>query len=77
MTDASEKERLRLKDVIKKDAEETRSQLGDRIRENFSRPVNLLFIALGATLVFSIDYAAERAMDAMLYRRSAAGGAAG
>ena len=66
METAEERERRRLKDVIRHDARETRSELGGRIRETFSRPINLLFIAVGATLVFVIDYSAEKVMDALL-----------
>jgi hypothetical protein len=61
-----EQERRRFKDVIREDAQQTRSQLGDRIRDTLSRPINLLFVAVGAILVFGIDYAAEKAVDAML-----------
>lgn len=65
METPEERERRRLKDVIKHDARETKSELGDRIRDTFSRPINLLFVAVGAMLVFVIDYGAEKAMDAL------------
>lgn len=61
-----ERERRRLKDVIKHDARETGSELGGKIRDVFSRPINLLFVAVGALLVFVIDYAAEKGMDSLL-----------
>lgn len=66
METSEETERRRLRDLIKEDARETRSQLGSSVHRTLSRPINLLFVVIGATLVFVIDYAAEKAMDAML-----------
>lgn len=66
METPEEREHRRLTDVIKRDAKETGSELGGRIRNTFSRPINLLFVAFGAVLVFVIDYAAEKVIDALL-----------
>lgn len=69
MESSEDKERRRLRDLIKDDARETRSQLGGKIHQTVSRPINLLFLALGAALVFVIDYGAEKAMDAWLIKK--------
>lgn len=60
------REKKRLKDIIKHDAKETRSELGSKFRETLSRPINLVFIALGALLLLVINYAAEKTIDALL-----------
>lgn len=66
MEGTEEQGRRRFKDVVKQDAQATRSELGARIRDIVSRPVNLIFVAVGALLVVGINYATEKAIDAML-----------